>query len=266
MSINILNTSRPFEVNSRIIEWDMKRAGPSLIKELGLLPMDEITKLEMLPKLECDVAIGKRQIKDKEFSARLEQAFTDIMNKFMDVNGIDRDLDVIAIKKDACFIINKKVSVNQFGKFIKFAQKNEYHAFMYIKPSFVSAPGMEFYFKRNGDIDIKGLVGDKKARERVMKLHEDGILNLLLYVIDLAEKSGLDPKQMNDFLHGFVEMYKRKELEFDYYREFNVESRFKYQYLGSTIMADRIDESMLEKVNIEYNYLHIILPLINLLT
>jgi hypothetical protein len=244
----------------------MKRAGPNLIKEFGLLPAEEINRFELLPKLECDIAIGKRQIKDKNFSAKLEQAFTDIMNHFMEVNGIDRDLDVIAIKKDACFIINKKVKQNQFGKYIQFVPKNEYHAFMYIKPSLVPGSGMEFYFKRNGELDVKGLVSDRTARENILNLHADGIINLLFYTVDLAEKTGANPKQMNDFLHKFVEMYKKKELDFDYYREFNIESRFRYQLMGSTIMADRIDESMLEKVNIEYNYTHIILPLINLLT
>ena len=70
-------------------------------------------------------------------------------------------------------------------------------------------------------------------------------------------------KQLNSFLHEFVKMYKRKELEFDYYREFNVESRFRYQLLGSEIMANNIDSDMLKHVNIEYNYKNIILPLIN---
>lgn len=265
MSINLLNTSRPFEVNSRIIEWDMKRAGPSIIKELGLLPKDEIEKIELLPKMDCDIAIGKKQIKDKEFGRALEQAFTDIMNQFIDDNGIDRDLDIISIKKDACFVINKAIKYDRFGKYIRFIPKNEYHAFMYITPTMVPGSGMEFYFKRNGELDIKGLVGDKNVRKKIVKLHENGMINLLFYVVDLAEKSGLNPDKINTFLHDFVCMYKSKELEFDYYREFSVESRFRYRFRGAEVMADQIDEQMLEKVDISYNYLHIILPLINLL-
>jgi hypothetical protein len=244
----------------------MKRAGPSLIKELGLLPKDEIEKYELMSKSDCDIAIGKRQIKDREFSVKLEQAFTDIMNQFMETNGIDKDSDVIAIKKDACFVINKKVSQSDFGRYIHFVPKNEYHAFIYLKPVYARGGGMEFYFKRDNDeIDIKGLVSDKTAREKILSLHKDGILNLLSYTVQLAEQSGNDPHKMNDFLHEFVEMYKKKELEYAYYREFNIESRFRYQVMGSTIMADLIDDSMLQKINIEYNYTHIILPLINLI-
>lgn len=265
MSINLLNTSRPLEVNSRIVEWDMKRAGPNIIKELGLLPKDEIEKLELLPKKDCDIAIGKCQIKDKEFGKALEQAFADIMNQFIDDNGIDRDLDIISIKKDACFVINKSIKYDQFGKYIRFIPKNEYHAFMYITPSLTTGAPLELYFKRNGELDVKGLVSDRNVRKKILDLHENGIVNLLFYVVDLAEKSGLDPNKINTFLHDFVVMYKAKELEFDYYREFTVESRFRYQFRGAEVMADQIDEAMLEKVDISYNYLHIILPLINLL-
>ncbi len=246
------------EINSSIIEWDMKRAGLSLIKEFQLLSDSKIKELSKLPKLDCDIAIGKLQIKDREFSKNLEKAFTDVMNSFLDENSIDRDIDVLSIKKDACFVINKKIIKSDFGKYIHFVNKNEYHAYLYLKP-------LEIYFKRNGEIDIKGLVGDKKVRNQILKLHENGIINFLTYTIELAEKTGLNPKKMNQFLHNFVEMYKKKELDYDYYREFNVESRFRYQSLGGQIMADYIDTKMLEKVNIEYNYINIILPLINII-
>ena len=258
MSINSLNVSRSFEVNASIIEWDIKRAGLNIIREFHLLPDDKIKELEKLPKSECDIKIGKMQIKDREFSKSLEQKFTDVMKEFMEVNNIDEDFDVLSIKKDACFIINKKVHVSEFGKYIKFVPKNTYHAYVYVKP-------YEMYFKRDGEIDIKGLVGDKTTRNNLIELHKDGILNFIEYVIQLAETTNMDSNKMNTFLHEFVDMYKKRELDFDYYREFNVESRFRYQVAGSEIMADYIDESMLEKTNIEYNYKTIVLPLINLL-
>lgn len=258
MSINYLNTSRPFEVNSSIIEWDMKRAGLNIIKEFQLLPESDIKEIEKLPKLEGDIKIGKLQIKDKDFSKELEQKFTDVMHQFMDVNHIDSDFDTLSIKKDACFIINKKVNVSEFGKYIKFVPKNEYHAYLYLKP-------FEFYFKRDGDVDVKGLVGDKKERNRILSLHEDGIMNFISYVIELAETSNMNKKSLNSFLHSFVEMYKNRELDFDYYREFNIESRFRYQFMGNEMMTDNIDLKMLPKIDIEYNYKKIILPLINII-
>ena len=44
-----------------IIEYDMKRAGLSIIKQDSLLSQDLITKYERMPKKEADEAIGTNQ-------------------------------------------------------------------------------------------------------------------------------------------------------------------------------------------------------------
>lgn len=264
MSINITNETRPFEINSNIVEWDMRRAGLHIIKEFNLLSTEEIQYFESLPKKESDIAIGKRQIGDKEFSKRLEQGFTDIMNFFLKQNNLDIDLDVISIKKDACFVINRDIKESKIGK-VEFIPKNKYHAYVNLKPFLKKGRGLEFYFSRTNGIDVKGLTSDKDLRKKLISLHENGMLNFLNETIDLAEKTGLDPKQMNQFLHGFVEMYKRKELDYDYYREFSLESKFRYAFLGNEMFTDNINEQMLEKIRIDYNYIHIIMPLINLI-
>lgn len=265
MSINIINSARPFEINSNIVEWDMRRAGIHIIKELELLPKKEIEYFESLPKKESDVAIGKRQIGDKEFSKRLEQGFTDMMNQFLSQNDLDIDFDVISIKKDACFVINRDIKNPRIGNWIEFVPKNKYHAYVNLKPFLKKGKGYEFYFSRLDGVDVKGLSSDNDLRKKLISLHEDGILNFLEATIDLAEKTGLDPRQMNQFLHSFVEMYKKKELDYDYYREFSIESKFRYNFLGNEMMTNRIDESMLEKIRIDFNYIHIIMPLINLI-
>lgn len=258
MSINRINSFRLFEVSSDIVEWDIRRAGLNLIKENSLLSDKKIGELSQLEKEECDKTIGKLQIKDKEFSKNLEQAFTDIMNLFIKENDLDAEYDVLAIKKDACFVINKKISKCTFGDHIRFVPKNKYHAYLYLKP-------FEFYFRRDGSIDLKGLCRDKKERSRIMKLHEDGILNLIQNVICVAEATQMNQAKINQLLHSFVDMYKKRELDFDYYREFTIQSEFRYQFMGAEIMAQNIDEAMFEKVNIEWNYKNIILPLINIL-
>ena len=270
MSINKLNLSRLLEVNSTIVEWDMRRAGLSIIRELKLLPNETIDHLMSLPKKECDIAIGKLQIKDKEFSKVLEQSFTDIMTTFLEVNKIDQDLDVISIKKDACFVINKSIKKSTFGDYIEFVPKNSYHAYMYIKPFLnikdpaLHATPLEIYFKKDDTIDVKGLTSIKSERNRVMDTHKNGIINFLNYVVQLMETTNSNKKEVNQFLHEFVLMYKQRELEYDYYREFNLVSRFRYRFAGSEVMAKLIDDSMLQKIDIRYNYINIILPLINL--
>lgn len=257
MSINRITDFRLFEVNSSIVEWDIRRAGLSLIQDRKLLPQEKIEDLLSMKKREADIKIGKMQIGDRDFSKDLEQAFTDIMNRFMNENDIDPTYDTISIKKDACFVINKRITKDSFGEYIRFIPKNVYHAYLRIK-------NIEFYFGKDGSVDIKGLCGDKDKLSQIMTLHENGILNLLLNLVHIAETTNMSQKKINQFLHSFVEMYKKRELEFDYYREFNIDSQFRYQFLGGEMMTDNVDENMFEKVNIEWNYKNIILPLINI--
>lgn len=257
MSINRITDFRLFEVNSSIVEWDIRRAGLNLLREYQLLPQEKIDSLCELEKREADIKIGKLQINDKVFSSSLEQAFTDIMNQFMEENDIDPDYDTLSIKKDACFIINRRIKKDSFGEFIRFIPKNEYHAYLRIQ-------NFEFYFGKGERIDIKGLCGDKARLMEIMSLHENGILNFLLNVVHISESTGMNQKKLNQFLHSFVEMYKRRELDFEYYREFTPESKYRYQFLGGEMMTENIDEQMFDKVNIEWNYKHLILPLINI--
>ena len=265
MSINFINKSRPFEINSQIIEWDIKRAGLGIIKEYKMIPEDVLSKFENLSKEEFDIAIGKYQIKHKDFSREFENKFTEVMQWFISVNNLDTDLDIVSIKKDACFVINHCILYNELGDYIKFVPKNKYSSYLYLEPVFSIGSPLEIYITNSYDVDVKGLVNDKKIREKIINAHSEGIINFILNVINIAETKGISSKQMNRFLHEFICLYKNKELPFDFYREFNTESRFKYQFLGAEIMADNIDESMLQKINIEYNYTHIIMPVVNLI-
>ena len=258
MSINRMNEFRNFETNSKIVEWDLKRAGINLCKQFQLLSKDKIEELEKLPKGDCDVAIGKLQRKDSNFSKKLEQAFTDIIHRFLEANQIDIELDILSIKRDACFVINKHVKEFRFGDFLEFRPKHTYHAYIYLKP-------FEFYFGREDSIEVKNFVSDKILRDSLIELHLEGILNFLLNVIYIAEKSNMNYKEIYRFLQDFVYEYKRRVLEFAYYREFTIDSKFRFQSLGCEVMMDHVDETAFEYVNIEYNYIHIILPLINLL-
>lgn len=255
MSIN-LHAGRTLEVSSSIIEWDMKRAGLSLIREYKLLPVDTILKLEGMEKRLADETVGKMQISNRDLSVGLEKAFTEVINKFLEVNELDIATDIISIKKDAVFVINKNIKVDTFGEYIRFVNKNKYKRYLYLKP-------LEFYITSDWDVDIKGLTSDAKVRNEILQAHENGIMNLIKSFLDYAEKEGMRKDKLYKFLHDFVVMYKNRELDYDYYREFSITNKYRYQFLGAETLADNIDDSMLEKVNIEYNYKTIIMPLID---
>ena len=185
-----------------------------------------------------------------------------IINGIIDVVKYDLSASNVSevIEEASCMSLfgDKKAVIGENALFLTGTNTSVNHDIDYLT-SYVNA-------ENHDNIVILTVVQDKlDERKKIVKLHENGMINLLFYVVDLAEKSGLNPDKINTFLHDFVCMYKSKELEFDYYREFSVESRFRYRFRGAEVMADQIDEQMLEKVDISYNYLHIILPLINLL-
>jgi len=251
-----LNKDRPFIINSEIIEWDIKSANLSIIKEYNLLSEGKIEKIEKMDKQDRVIFVGKEMAKDPAFSKILEESFNSIIDKFIELNDLDKNYDVLTIKRDAVFIINKKPLVTKIGNNINFIPKNTYTSFIYIKP-------YEFYFTNNGNIEIKGL--SKNFETEIKPLHENGILEFLNDVVAIAVNSNMNFKKMNTYLSEFVTAYKNRELPFDYYREFNASSKFKYVMYENEMLMDNIDDSILDSIDIQYNYINIILPLIQLI-
>ena len=60
--------------------------------------------------------------------------------------------------------------------------------------------------------------------------------------------------------------YKRRRLPIGFYREFNADSKFIFMMNEDTILQlDNIGEEHIGELKIEYNYLNILVPLMNLL-
>lgn len=255
--MQLINTIRSFEINSVIVEWDIRSAGINIIQEYKLLPEDKIKALLKLPKKKMNIAVGEIGRKDKDFAKELENKFNEVTHLFINENSLDIDYDIVSVKRDAIFVINKEIVNSRFGEYIEFIPKNRYSRYLYLKP-------YEFYVTPEGTIDIKGISSDKELRENFINKHKDGILNLILELIYVAEGSNLDREKINDFLASFVSMYKNKELDYAYYREFTLDSKFRCNMFGNTVLMDEVNDYYLAKTDISYNYINIILPLIRL--
>ena len=242
------NPNRRIVINSEIVEHDIKSGNTSMIKTYSLLPDDKIKKLEGLSKKDRVVAVGKEMRADKEFSKNLESSFNSTVEDFLKDNDLDKNYDVLSIKRDAVFVVNRKIIKPSYGEYIHFIPKNTYHAYLYLSP-------YEIYFGKD-DIDVKGI------NDSVIHKHDNGILSFLKDVISIAESG--NTKELNSYLAEFVDAYKKKELEIDMYREFNNESQFRYRYASETMLCDEMDESMINGLDIGYNYINIVLPLIQL--
>lgn len=235
-------------LNSIIVEYDIKQANVSLLEYYELLSPSQIERIRNMPSEQRKVTVGLLEQKNKELATKLENGFDEIMMKFISSNNLDIDIDILTIKKDACFIISKTPSITSFGPIV-FRPKGIYHSFLMIG-------NFEFYINDVG-VDVKGL-------QKQASLHQNGILHLIKDVVDTAISANGDKSVMNKYLSELVLAYKKRELEFDYYREFNSSSQFHVLFDGESYLYDNISEIDIPDLDISYNYVNIILPLVRL--
>jgi hypothetical protein len=106
-------------------------------------------------------------------------------------------------------------------------------------------------------MDVKG-IGSREA----ISLHANGMCKFINDLIDLYIAN--NRVDTNNYLHEFTEAYKARELPFEYYREFNSQSAYKYYEGDDEIVLDEIDESTIDYIDISWNYFNVILPAIRL--
>lgn len=248
------NNNYPILVNSEIIEWDIKSANASIMREYKLADSSILDKVDSLPKDRRNIYVGNMMRNDKNFSLKLESAFNEVVEIFMKQNNL-LESDIVSIKRDAVFVKNHKITYDTIGNYIKFRPKNAYHAFLLLDRK-------EFYFSlKDNHIDIKGM------NDETLKKHNNGILIFINQVIELLENE--NKSSLHAYLREFVDAYKMRELPFDYYRHFDDNSKYiMYIDLGNDekewIEVSEIDDSMINYISIKYNYENIILPLIQL--
>lgn len=255
MSIHKTNTRDRFIHHELIEEWDIRSANTSLMRKNKLIPSYQIDRLESLPKDQREIKVGLMIQKNKDFGMALEEAFTLIINEFIEANRLDPENDIVSIKKDAVFVRSRELRRNEFGDDItdqngvtrapvQFVRKNQYTGFLYL-------PQYEIYYGPQG-FTIKGIADES------VPLHQDGMLYLFESVFNLSR----DWVEMNAFLKEYAKFYKERDLEFNAYREFTSDSKFRVNMFGNVVTMDNIDEELLELTDISYNYEHVFLELL----
>ena len=242
MSINWTNQSFRLLHHEDIIEYDIKSANTSLMSYYGLASEKEIRKIVNMKKDEREVAVGKMMRKSQEFSAKLEKAFTDIIEEFIATNHLDREEDIVSIKKDAIFVRNRSIRKTTFGDSVIFRPKGHYSGFLQLPTG-----RLEFYYRQGKRLDVKGI------SDELLCLHENGVLDFLNTVFE-ETSNWID---LQKYLKDYAKAYKERELPYDAYREFNMNSKFLVHMMGQDLLLDSIDEPMLAYLDISYNYINI---------
>ena len=241
-------------IGSQIYEYDIKQAGYNITKYFKLLSEDKLSYLSSLSRENKHIKIGLYQRKYKEYREGLKEGFKKVRKMFFEENNLNEE-DIISIKKDAIFI-NKKISVRKFGN-IEFVKKNVYTSYYYIN-------GLELYFNnKKKKIDVKGI------SDSLIKRHDGFMLDFL---IDIFTKNEHDPtlEESAELLLEFAEEYKTKQLPIEFYREFNKTCAYKTNIEMNNgrqiVYLDQIDEhnELVKTIDIRFNYLNVIMPLIRI--
>lgn len=243
------NDSIPFAFNSEIVEWDIQSGNTSIMEYFQLISQKKIDQLKDAPKQTRLIAVGLLQNSVPGLRRKLEEGFDTIVNLFIDNNDLNRDTDILTIMRDAVYVKNRTIRYADYPPSVHFIPKNQYHAYLLLG-------NIKVFFKR-GKCDVKGIADEQ------VDSHKDGILKFLNEVIDLREHSS--QASLNEYFHSVADAYKKRELDLDWYREFNASSSYKLTLDGMEANLPMITEDELPDIDISYNYTKIILPLIQML-
>jgi hypothetical protein len=239
-----INPNIPYLFNREIIEYDLKEAGYSIVREFNLLSKDKIEYLNKLDKKKRHITIGIYQRDDKEFKENLKKGFCIARRLFIEKNNIYKN-DIVSIKKDALFIC-KKCEYQKIGKYLNFRPKNTYTSYIRLD-KFV-----ELYYNQD-NLDIKGIGEDK------IELHKNYMVKFLNNYFRKAETS--DRVCIINYVRKYIDKYKRKELEAGYYRTFDKRSVIEFiNENDSYVLSDSIKDN----IDIRFNLFNIFIKLIKI--
>ena len=252
------NDGLPLLINCQITEYDIESGNTSMMRHYQLVDEDTINHLERMPKEERVISVGLLQRNNREFAKMLEASFNKSVDQFLAQNDLDKDVDVLSIRKDAVFVVNKPVNHPNIGKHIHFRPKHIYHAAILLNR-------WHFFFEKNKPVKVDFFINEEKDPNRAIPKLREGIMDFLREFVEVCESSNMNRSLIYPWLKDFCTAYKEKRLDLEYYREFTPDALFHINDGdGSTYMED-VPDYLIEDLDISFNYRNIIVPLCQIL-
>lgn len=243
-----LNPNVMYSFNSQIIEYDLKQAGYSIVREFNQLDEKRLAKLDKLDKDARHKQIGVYLRDDQLFAKEHKKGFHEARRRFYSENSLDED-NILSIKKDAIFVMGT-VDTTQVGEYLDFREKNRY-------TSYIRLPNRIELYYYDGKIDVKGI------NDKLVDLHETGIMEFLQSIFSIIE-TGEKQAQVR-MIMKYINMYKSRELPVSYYREFNNISKIILLDPESEIAYDDYWEDRKNEISIQYNYFNVFIPILKMI-
>ena len=234
--------SAPYDylINKDIQEYDISKANISILRQYEIISDDQYKYFYNLDKRSREIKIGLMIKNDPELNKVLDHGFIESRKQFFTLNGVD-DMRVLYIDKDSITVINQMISVNKISDYIDFKQKNRYTSFYRL--------GVIDFLYYNDNIN-ESYRFKNANQERLLDGHKDYMIDFLLSVGYLAQNRSI--RDLILMIRDFYNKYVRKELNVNYYREFNQTSMFKV-FSTPTFTYYTDTAPMIENVDISYN-------------
>jgi hypothetical protein len=114
-----------------------------------------------------------------------------------------------------------------------------------------------YYNSFDDDIAFKGI-----RNELLENHHQDGIVPIIKRYLRYLIK--FDYEGATKYIVRVIDDYKFFRLPIECYREFNGDSTFKLQIEGKTYETEEADKTVMNFIDIRYNFNHILVPMLNM--
>ena len=230
--------------NVFITEYDISKCNINVLYSKGIIDKNTYDYLYNSERMVRQTFIGKLQRDNPIIVKALKDGIIEAKKIFFESNDIN-DRDVLSIKNDAVFLINKKPKITKFG-LIEFVPKGLYTSFFKFR-------GMEMYYYYNNVnkmeyVEVKGISEENLAK------HEGYFLQLLKDVFYSIQVNG--PEITLRMIKDFYMEYINKKLPIEFYRKFDTGSM--YHYICNTTIntgfeSEFVPEYNKDMVDITYN-------------
>ena len=247
MDINKLNVKPvlPFLFSKYIREYDISQCNINMLLLSGVINEKDYEYYKSISKIEREIIIGKMIKNDSSIYKHIKEGILKYRNILISSNNISTN-DILSIKSDAIFIIDKILDNTIFDEYIEFKNKKSYTSFM-------SVSRLELYYNSADDLlDVKGISDSNFLK------HENYFLEFLKTVFYLMENNEF--KESLNIISSLYHKYINKDpsLDLNYYRSFDDTCSFKLIYdtgysFDVPITQDRSEYDISKNIDILIN-------------
>ena len=239
-----------YVTSTYIREYDISKANINVLLKLGLINQEQYNYFYRLNKQAREVMVGYflQEHKDDKYGQQLIKGIREERRLFFEANDI-QDYEVLSIKNDAVFLIEKVPSVTRFDG-IEFINKETFTSFYKLDRKF----NKEMYYKLDIPNDIE-ILEIKGMSDKAYKEHEPYMIDFLKVLFGTIETT--DISEALNLLQIFSDRYIKHELDIGYYKRFDSISG--YDTVIKTTLGDMYNINYLAEkdrgiIEIGYNY------------